>query len=103
VKFEIGKSDDSCISGSKFEILDWTRHAVTVVPVQSKVSNFEPEMQESSNFGFLILPDVDLSQSRMQHDLIPAAVNERLGMRWRVEAVRDDALDRRASRDWREL
>ena len=37
------KLDESCISNSKFEISDWTR----------PISNFEFEMQDSSNFKSL--------------------------------------------------
>jgi molecular chaperone HtpG len=41
--------DDSCTSNSKFEILDWTEQTATAGYVQSKISNFEFEVRESSN------------------------------------------------------
>src|SRR4029453_7139853 len=44
---EISKLDESCISNPKPEIADWTR---TSKAVQSEVSDFGFEMQDSSNF-----------------------------------------------------
>src|SRR5262245_40934303 len=44
---QISKLDESCISNPKPEIADWTRTSKTV---QSEVSDFGFEMQNSSNF-----------------------------------------------------
>ena len=43
------KLDESCISNSKLEISDWTDYRADW-PVQSEISSFEFEMQDSSNF-----------------------------------------------------
>jgi len=45
------KLDDSCISNPKSESLDWTP---TLLYVQSEISDFGFEMQESSNFKILL-------------------------------------------------
>jgi hypothetical protein len=44
------KLDESCISNSKSEIVDWT--AGVRPRVQFRISDFEFEMQDSSNFKF---------------------------------------------------
>jgi hypothetical protein len=46
--------DESCTSNSKFEIGRWGTVRCTV---QSAISDFEFEMQDSSNFKFLFASD----------------------------------------------
>ena len=46
---EISKLDKSCISNPKFEIANWT-HGCGMVAVQSQISDFGFEMQDSSDF-----------------------------------------------------
>ena len=49
----ISKLDKCCISNPKSEILNWTRQPHlnrTVLVVQSEISDFGFEMQDSSNF-----------------------------------------------------
>jgi len=54
------KLDESCISDPKSEISDWTadtQQASLRQKVQSAVSNFGFEVQDSSNFKFPVSPD----------------------------------------------
>jgi len=46
------KLDESCTSNSKSEIEDWTARSAAV-SVQFQISNFEFEVQDSSNFKSL--------------------------------------------------
>jgi hypothetical protein len=49
VKFKILKLDESCTSNSKSEVENWTRTSA----VQFLISDFEFEVQDSSNFKIL--------------------------------------------------
>ena len=68
---EILKLDESCISDPKSEISNWTGNQLGTPPaVQSEISDFGSEMQDSSNFkisfflalagAFLSLPGFDV-------------------------------------------
>ena len=58
------KLDESCISNPKSEISNWTRTAPEAeLAVQSKISDFGFEVQDSSNFTISL--DLFLTQSTL--------------------------------------